>query len=518
MRLSLSTRISLTIVGVLLLAVFSSVAAILSAYRFQSLQETIIAQNLASVRAAEELEISLLDQKGYVSSYMLDSGNRVWLDYLHDRLGDFDRWLREARITARSETEREILDKLEALYGQYTQKRNEVVTLYDAGQDQRARHILLHEVADLYRAAYDVCEELIRTNIQLVDVASTQVGRQVHLITTVVSVTAAITALLGLALLSLFFRGVLLPLRRLSNDARLATGAGPLDAHTKGSDEFGELGRFVQILMTDVAATRSDLKRSRDQLASAEKLAAVGKLAASVAHEIRNPLTAMKMWLYSLRKAISYDEKSLEKLNVVSGEMVRLENIVSQFLEFSRPPQLKSTQIRIGDLLNAILGLQKHLFEQHEIRIVRNDESDLIEICGDSEQLKQVFINLFNNAIEAMPLGGQLTVSTGRRQRGNNWMILIRIADTGCGMTDEVRQRVFEPFFTTKPEGTGLGLCIAAAILARHGGTLSLASSTSHGTTWDVWIPELTAPETAANSILVSSESSTVRVAAHRDG
>ena len=499
MRLSLATRISLTIVSVLVLAVLSSVAAIISAYRFQALQQTIVADNLASVRAAEELEIALLDQRGYVSSYMLDEGDPRWLDLLRDRMGTFDIWLQAARDTARAEAERQILDELEAVHGNYAKQRDEAVRLYDQGQRQEAKHILLHEVAELYAQAYDLCEHFIRTNTELVDATSDRVRHQVGQVTLIVSIAAATTLLLSLILLSMFFRGVIIPLRQLSLDARLATGGDARHTGHAENDEFGELGRYIQLLMTDVAETRSNLQRSRVQLANAEKLAAVGKLAASVAHEIRNPLTAMKMWLYSLRRTVSFDDQSLKKLNVVAAEMVRLENIVRQFLEFSRPPKLQTASFNVIELIDETLVLQQHLLQEQKIQVLRQFDPHLPEICADAEQLKQVFINLVNNALDAMPRGGELHVSVTLRWRGERQMVFIRIADTGSGMSHDVQQRIFEPFFTTKPEGTGLGLCIAAAIVARHGGALSLGASTTRGTVWDIWIP-VSAPNDSSDS------------------
>jgi hypothetical protein len=138
---TLATKISVAIIGVLALALMSSFVAIRSAYRFQELQQTLVADNLASVRAAEELEIALLEQRGHVASYLLDNGNRKWLSELDRHRAEFESWLRDARQTARSDAEREILDELQVIQAAYTEKRDSVVTLYDAGQiDQARRH------------------------------------------------------------------------------------------------------------------------------------------------------------------------------------------------------------------------------------------------------------------------------------------------------------------------------------------------------------------------------------------
>jgi signal transduction histidine kinase len=490
MRLSLSTKIFLAIVGVLSLAVLSSLVAIISAYQFESLQDTIVNDNLPSVLAAEELEIALLDQRGYVTKYMLDGGNEFWLTQLQQREAEFEMLLVEAGDTVRRPREREILDELEVVYARYSHERERVIKLYSEGRHEQARVLLFDNVEELHRDAYDLCEQFIDTNSAMVATVTALARRKVNTVTILVSTTAVVTLILGSLLLWLFLDGVVWPLRRLSRDARAATGAPAGTTELQGRDELGELGRYVQLLMTDVAETRSDLQRSRDQLANAEKLAAVGRLAASLAHEIRNPLTAMKMWLFSLRRTLAYDQKLVDKVNVVSHEIVRLENIVRQFLEFARPPELNKSQVRIEDLVRETLGLQSYLLEQHKIRVDLQCDPQLPAIVADPAQLKQVIINLVNNAIDAMGSGGELRITATRRLRGERGHVFVRFADTGSGMPPEVRQRVFEPFMTTKAGGTGLGLCIAATIVARHGGNLALESSTAHGTEWGLWLPE----------------------------
>ncbi len=489
MHFSLASKISLAILGVLLLAVLSSVVAIFSAYRFEGLQKTVVEDNLASVRAAEELEVALLEQRGYVSSYILDGGNTRWLEELDRRRESFDRWIGLARSTARSDKERQILDRLEVVEKTYAEMRDSVVKLYDAGDEQQAKEVLLHEVVNLYEQTYAVCEEFIEANTELVEANSADVRRQVVWVRLVVTVSFVATLLLGLALLWLFFRGVIFPLRAMAADARVAAGANLPGESNARRDELLELGHQVQLLMSNVEETRSDLKQSRTQLAHAEKLAAVGKLAASVAHEIRNPLTAMKMWLFSLRRDLDSRDDLRKKLEVVSEEIGRLEKIVSSFLEFSRPPQLKLERLDIDDMLDKILELQKYRFEEQEIQVLRQNAEHLPEVLGDAEQLRQVFVNLINNAVEAMTPGGELRVATATMSRGGREMLVATLADTGSGMPQDVQERIFEPFFTTKPEGTGLGMCIAASIMARHGGALNLESSDIRGTTWTVWIP-----------------------------
>ena len=230
--------------------------------------------------------------------------------------------------------------------------------------------------------------------------------------------------------------------------------------------------------MSDVTNTRSALQRSRQQAINAEKLASVGKLAASVAHEIRNPLIAVKLWLTSIQKKRREDLELSGNLGMISEEITRLDGIVRDFLEFSRPRALNIEPLQIAALLDETLELVSHRSEESRINIVRKYSTDLPTIMGDWKQLKQIFINLLNNAAEAMPEGGELRViACPVVDKDAHQMVVVRVQDSGTGIPEDVQQRLFEPFFTTKESGTGLGLCIAAGIMTRHGGRLVLESS-----------------------------------------
>jgi len=489
MRLTLANRISLAIVGVLALAAFSSLVAISSAYRLESLQETILVENMASVRAAEEVEIALLEQRGYVSAYILDGGNVKWLEQLAGKRKSFSDWMTTARGTARSDEEHAILQRLDNVQRAYASRRDEVVELYDAGKREEARQLLLGDVMTRHDEAYELCEDFIDANQRLVDATTAGIRKQVERVAIVMIADLAVMSCLGLALLWLFFRGVIFPLRRLAAEARTAAGEPAFASTDPRDDDMRELGQYVKVLMADVAETRSDLEQSRTRLAHAEKLAAVGKLAASVAHEIRNPLTSMKMWVYSLRRSLDQNPDSQHKLDVVSDEIVRLERIVKNFLEFSRPPQLNMSRQNVDRLLDKTLELVQQTLSERRIRVIRHEGQDLPEIMGDEEQLRQVLLNLINNALEAMSQDSEIYFSTARSVRGGREMITVSVKDTGPGMPEDVRARVFEPFFTTKEGGTGLGMCIAASVMARHGGSLELRKTDSHGTEWVIWIP-----------------------------
>jgi signal transduction histidine kinase len=490
MRAKLATKISAAVVGVVLLAILSSVAALLSSWQFARMLHQTVNSNLPSVRAAEELEIALLEQRGFVSRYMLDEGNRKWLEGLDDVKKGFDFWLKEASDTAHTAAEKELLVKIEATYDKYDASRDRAVELYGQGEVEAAKKLFFEDVHKLSADAYDLCEDFIRANQSYVDDTTARVHRETRRVTWMVGLCVALTITLGITLLWLFFFGVLLPLRRIVADAREFAGPARASAEGLPKDELGAVGDYFRALMSDVADTRSSLEASRSRLMSAEKLATVGKLAASVAHEIRNPLTSIKMWLFSIRKGVAEDPELERKVGVVSEEVDRLESIVRNFLEFTRPPAPKLQPQSIPGLIDKTLDLCGHGIAVKKIEVRREERPPLPLVTADSEQLKQVFLNLLDNALEANPEGGVIGISAeAATEAGGRRMVVVRIRDSGPGMPDDVAQRVFEPFFTTKDDGTGLGLCIAAGIMARHGGRLVLESTSPSGTVFAVWTP-----------------------------
>ena len=497
MPLTLANKVSLSVAGVLGLAVLSSLAALLSSWHVRSLMLRTVNENLASVRAAEELEIALLEQRGFVSSYLLDGGNRDWLVKLGKRKNRFGEWLDLAYETAHTPKEREILGELEKVYEQYDVERDDVVALYDGGDVAGAEQRFVREVNRLYDQAYNLCEDFISSNERYVELAMARVRRQIQWVSWAVSGCVVLTISLGAALLWLFFFGVVFPLRAVVADARgFAGDTAPQDGGLP-TDELREVGGYLRTLMTDVTDTRTTLERSRGRLREAERLASVGKLAASVAHEIRNPLTSMRMWLFSIQKEVGGEPALDHKFEIVSEEIRRLENIVRNFLEFSRPPELTLRVESISRLLDETLELAEPRIVDRKIRLVRDDAPNLPPVLVDREQLRQVLINLLNNATEATSESGRISVAArAESDPDGRTMVVVRVSDTGVGMLEEVRQRVFEPFFSTKDEGTGLGLCIAARIMARHEGRLVVESSSEAGTTLAVYLPAAPAEPT----------------------
>jgi signal transduction histidine kinase len=491
MRLTLATRFAAIITGVVTLAVLSSTAALLSTWTIASLMQSTINASLPSVQVAQSLQLALCEPRGLVASYILDGGNSMWLSELQDRKRRFTDGLAKAKLMAHTPEEEQSLVKLESAYRAYGLKRDEVLLLYHNSEMEKAKVVLFGELNERYMQAHDACDEFMDATDRYVAASVAESKSRVTVASAVVGVCVFVTIGLGGTLLWLFFGGVLLPLRRMVADARTFAGDDPANGNSAVPNELRAVGEHLRFLMSNITVTRSDLEQSRSQLTHAEeKLASVGKLAACVAHEIRNPLCAITIALESLKEIVEATPDTHTLFEIVSEEAARLDNIIKDFLEFSRPPRLRIERQQVSTVIEKTLSLVRLPMGEKGIRLICEDTSTVLPVMADAAQLKQVLINILKNATEATPAGGVIHVSASEETAADGrLMVAIRIRDSGPGIPADVRERIFEPFFTTKQGGTGLGLCIAARVMAQHGGQLVLESSSDQGTVFAAWIP-----------------------------
>lgn len=256
-----------------------------------------------------------------------------------------------------------------------------------------------------------------------------------------------------------------------------------------------EAVRWVGLIVLDA----SDRKRSEEALRKTEKLAATGRLAASIAHEINNPLEAITNLLYLLSTHSKLDDGARSYVDMAIHEVRRISEITQQTLRFYRQSTLPA-KANCGELLDSVLSLHQGRLRNRGIQVEKKYDSDTELYCFAGE-LRQVFANLIGNAIDAMQDGGRLAL---RARRSREWKgtgrtgIRIQVADTGDGMTPEVQRHIFEPFFTTKEAiGTGLGLWVSSEIVVKHKGTIRVRSRAAkfgagHGTIFELFFPHET--------------------------
>ncbi len=495
MRLRLATRFSAIIVSIFVLALLSNLMALFVAWRVERRLNEIARIDLPSATAADEFRAVLQEEQVAYSSYLLGGSEAQWqaaMKQAEDRLQIATRVMQStAKIFGWENSGSEgLLARLERTHAKIEAQRSATVALFSQGEREKARSRLLAEAnGPLFQEADDLCLRMAAAADAHIRENTDRAARRVHQFAWVIGVSGGLTLGLGGALLWLFFRRILVPLRGLVADAQLFRGTLLGGQDHSEEDEMRTVGAYFRSLMSDVSDTRSSLERSHNRLLVAEKLASVGKLAASVAHEIRNPLTAMKMWLFSMEESARGSPELEHKLKIVSEETTRLDQIVRDFLEFARPPNLQPRPLPIDAVIQQTREFLAASWKERKINLVQGPTAALPLVMADPGQLKQVLINLLNNASDAMTDGGEIRILTSaERDADGRPMVVVRICDAGGGMGPEVQRRVFEPFFSTK-EGTGLGLCIAARIMAAHDGLLVLESSSEKGTTFAVWVP-----------------------------
>ena len=228
---------------------------------------------------------------------------------------------------------------------------------------------------------------------------------------------------------------------------------------------------------------RRQMERVR-HMYRAEKLAAAGQLAAGVAHEIRNPLTAIRSTAQLLARDPQADPENRELLEAVLTEVDRINQIITQLLSFARSHEIKAGTVDLSTLAEISLDLVAAQARLQGVDIVRRLEP-LPSVPGDTDEVKQLLLNLLLNSLQAMPHGGELRVQSSPAESG----VSLQITDTGCGIPPDALDRIFDPFFTTKPDGTGLGLSVAYAIIERHRGEIAVRSAPGAGTTVSLKLP-----------------------------
>ncbi|RJR47996.1 MAG: sensor histidine kinase [Deltaproteobacteria bacterium] len=481
-RLSLRARIILILAALLLTTLTGGLVTIWHTRATESLFSRLIEKNLASFQAAGELENSLLRQKGYLTYYFLD-GNPHWLQQLAHYTQNFQSWLAKASTSAYTGDMTGLLQKIASDYQGYLKSRQDVITLYQAGRRQEGAR-LHQEVRQKFLAIYDLCERYKIIHEDSIAQVRKESRKQARFINSLALLAIFMVVGLGILLAYTLIRQILGPIHRLAQES------GPIDADIGLPNEVKALSRRVTTLMQNMDLTQSQLERSRESLLQSEKLALVGKLAAGVAHSIRNPLTSVKMRLFSVGRNLVLNPAQKEDLEVISEEIRHIDTILRDFLEFSKPPKLKMQRVSLSDVVDSAITLLKQRLESYRVQVEVKRSERMPEVWADPEQLKEVIVNLMLNACDAMATGGLITVRESKGQVASVGQVAyLIISDNGPGIPASIQDKIFQPFFSTKEEGTGLGLSIVSRIIEEHGGHIQLRSREGEGAAFMITLP-----------------------------
>ncbi len=250
--------------------------------------------------------------------------------------------------------------------------------------------------------------------------------------------------------------------------------------------------RYLLELVVDITERKrmeEELKEAQEQLIGSERMTAIGQLASGVGHELRNPLGAIKNAVLYVRRRIAKSEllaytepKVLEFLDIIDEEVNNANKVISDLLSFSRVTKPTVSLVKVGSIISDAL---KRVTMPENVKLTVDVDPSLPMVMVDAVQIRQVFINIILNALEAMPEGGRLEI----KARSKAEFVTVEFADTGCGIPESVRGKIFDPLFTTKPKGIGLGLAMSKSIMERHGGDIGVRSKEGKGTTLTLSLP-----------------------------
>jgi len=440
-------------------------------YATDILRQVNLNQQVSALSLSEQLS-------GLEADALAARQDPVRLKDFKDREASIALLLAQVRASEPLEAGREILQRIDM---GFREQEKSLLELVESRPGEGAR--IAAEAARHRQHAQEAARALFDLHARDADLGVTAMRSLAHTATTASLFVIPAGAVLGILLGWVLLRQVLGPIRRLALGAAMgsaqAEGAPRAEAQpgeeADDSDEVRAVGELVAGLLRDVDETQALLKESREHLVQAEKLALVGKLAAGVAHSVRNPLTSVKMRLFSLERGLDLSPGQREDFEVISEEIRHLDTIVRNFLEFSRPPKPKFQHLSPSEVVDMTLVLLKHRLEIYgvDVRLVRDQPLPPVDV--DPEQLKEVLVNLILNACDAMGENGriEITEEIGFMEPLGRVAIL-HLTDSGPGIAQDIQDSVFQPFFSTKEEGTGLGLSIAKRIMEEHGGYIHI--------------------------------------------
>lgn len=359
--------------------------------------------------------------------------------------------------------------------------RERLAQLFDAldqGDEKRAEHMrdeLVKRGSNGKRRLSGLEARVQRNVDSLLDAARTRERRAIQLLIGL----CAFAALVGVGM-ALYARRLLAPLGAVTERAK-AVARGDLTPRpvVASNDEIGELAATFESMVSAIA-------RANEQLLAAERLATIGKMAAHVTHEIRNPLSSIGLNVELLEEELGSDESEGPALvKAIKNEVERLTQLSEQYLSVARRQPLSLEEEDLGEVVREATDFMRRDLERHGIETAIDIAPELPSVRVDEAQLKQALFNLLRNAREAMPEGGRIEVSVQQRDDG----VAIVVDDEGGGIDEGTRARLFEPFFTTKGHGTGLGLAITRQIVEAHGGRITCESRPERGTRFLIQLP-----------------------------
>lgn len=498
-RLTIPRRVFLAFALMLTVSALVSVASFLQHRRTAATLSLVhegylpLAVTIGEARATQSVFNNLLDR---MLSERSSFATRAWLNSARktrpapveralDTVGAIEHMAPPPADRTSLANIRRQLKRVTSMLEQGEQRYRDLYAALDAGDRDTATRVL----ADLQareRAIDGRLRAIWETVLHNIEGTSERAAAEQQDALAMLAALALLALVVGIGV-TVWSQRVLSPLPRLQERVE-AVARGDL-AHRLApntDDEIGRLGREFERMVAALAARDESLQRLQQMQLQSERLAAVGRMAAHVTHEVRNPLSSIGLNVELLEEELAdAGPEAKDLLRAVHREIERLTGITEEYLRLARLPNPQLEQEDLGELARATAEFVRPELQAAKVKLELEIEPALPLCALDEAQIRQVLLNLLKNAREAMPEGGSVRLAVRTAENG----LLMSVADDGSGMTEEQRARIFDPFYTTKARGTGLGLPLSQQIVVAHGGTIRCESAAGEGTVFEIWLP-----------------------------
>jgi signal transduction histidine kinase len=464
----------------------TSLLGIRSINHLQADRDKIVSEHVRSLQAAQDLETYMRHIRYHSFVFIMDMTPERWAKVERDQT-NFETTLGQLRERAASDDERRVIEAIEAGYQAYRQELQQTIK---SPVPQRTADQLRWADAHPIRYIVAPCEELLEINRRAMKETADESARQSDRARSWMILLGAIGAVGGLVGGFGVAWGLSRSITRLSVrlqdvHAHLGSEVASLRLTAEGGN-LQRMERQVGTILERVRAVVGQLQRQECEALRAEQLAAVGQLAASIAHEVRNPLTSVKMLVGAALNGRCPHGLSETDLTLIHDEVGRVERKVQALLDFARPVETDHEPADVAAVVRQVIDLVQERLRQQAVRLKLELQPEPLTAELDRDQLKGVLVNLIFNALDAMPGGGILDVRLHPEPPDR---LRLTVADTGPGIDAAVADRLFTPFVSTKPSGTGLGLSVSRRIVQAHGGSLTASNRDGGGACFTLTLP-----------------------------
>lgn len=458
-------------------------------YQLQDNTKQLIRENALSTDDARELRLALYRVRAASLSNVFDrSEEKIQLLEIEQR--NYLALLNKAGNSATTPDQIRLVQQISALFSNYQQTLLNTNQMQRQGKLTQPASVIVMSSHDLINTIEEKTNQLIAAKEEEQKQLEKSINYNESIITTAIYALGISGIIMGLILGWLVARIVLNPIYRLVLKVRDAAG-GEVVEHIQmhPGKELEELDMHINRLISRINKANEDLRKNRELLEQSIRLAAIGKIAPALAHEIRNPLTSIKILVHSMLNDFPEDSEHRHDLQIIQTEVVRMEEFLQNFMKYARPPRPKMEIISPAEVIDQVLQLMEARFKMQQIAAATTHQNPGLRLKADQSMIRQVIINLLNNAIEAMPEGGRITIETGLQTAEGTEYYYISIADSGPGIPADIIDTMWEPFVKGREQGTGLGLSISQRIAEIHHGKLNAVNGSSGGAVFTLYLP-----------------------------